>query len=128
MERSNQPPKTECCREEGQVPKATEVSGPNDLLEAYTGQLTGRKQDSHPAKAIQPRPTAPVWRTLPAAERTEPAELFLPIAESSSSRSGRSDLPKGEGKWRPLGIPALEDKLVQLAVAQILNAIYEADF
>src|SRR6266581_64472 len=55
MERSNQPPKTECCREEGQVPKATEASGPNDLLEAYTGQLTGRKQDSHPAKAIQPR-------------------------------------------------------------------------
>ena len=55
MERSNQPPKTECCREEGQVPEATEASGPNDLWEAYTGKLTGRKQDSHPAKATQPR-------------------------------------------------------------------------
>src|SRR5216110_843478 len=55
MERSNQPPKTECCHEAGQIPEALEASGSNDLLEAYTGKLTGRKQDSHPAKATQPR-------------------------------------------------------------------------
>jgi len=33
-----------------------------------------------------------------------------------------------EGKRRPLGIPALEDKIVQGAVVSILNAIYEQDF
>jgi RNA-directed DNA polymerase len=37
-------------------------------------------------------------------------------------------IPKGEGKMRPLGLPATVDKVVQRAAADILEAIYEQDF
>jgi RNA-directed DNA polymerase len=40
----------------------------------------------------------------------------------------RKNIPKGNGKFRGLGIPVLEDKLLQMAVTRILLAIYEVDF
>jgi len=40
----------------------------------------------------------------------------------------RRYIPKPGGKQRPLGIAALEDKIVQRAVVDVLNAIYEEDF
>jgi RNA-directed DNA polymerase len=37
-------------------------------------------------------------------------------------------IPKADGRQRPLGVTALEDKIVQRATVEVLNAIYETDF
>ncbi len=42
--------------------------------------------------------------------------------------SKRAYIPKRDGRQRPLGIAALEDKIVQHAVGTVLNQIYEEDF
>jgi len=40
----------------------------------------------------------------------------------------RTYIPKADGRQRPLGIAAVEDKVVQAAVVEVMNAIYEKDF
>ena len=42
--------------------------------------------------------------------------------------SRRVYIPKADGRQRPLGIATMEDKIVQSAVVEVLNSIYEADF
>jgi RNA-directed DNA polymerase len=37
-------------------------------------------------------------------------------------------IPKADGRQRPLGVTTLEDKMVQRATVEVLNAIYESDF
>lgn len=40
----------------------------------------------------------------------------------------RTYIPKADGRQRPLGVPVLEDKIVQCVAAAVLGAIYETDF
>jgi RNA-directed DNA polymerase len=42
--------------------------------------------------------------------------------------SRRAYIPKADGRLWPLGIAALEDKIVQRAVVEVLGAVYEVDF
>jgi group II intron reverse transcriptase/maturase len=40
----------------------------------------------------------------------------------------RTHIPKADGRNRPIGLPILEDKIVQRTVVEVLNAVYEQDF
>ena len=51
----------------------------NDSLEAYTGKITGRKQDSHPAKATQPR------------DGTDAGGDGVPVTEPNTSQSAKGE-------------------------------------
>lgn len=61
-------------------------------------------------------------------ERCEDIVARLKSGQYQAPPVRRVEIPKGNGKTRPLGIPTVEDRLVQRAVARILEAIYESEF
>jgi retron-type reverse transcriptase len=61
-------------------------------------------------------------------ENLENMEAELKSKKYKAKLVKRVNIPKGNGKFRPLGLPALRDKIIQRAVSNILEAIYEQDF
>ena len=64
-------------------------------------------------------------------ERQERIPELLKGFKSGSYRAPhirRVYIPKGEGKYRPLGLPTIEDKILQTAVSKIITPIYEGIF
>src|SRR6266704_6407164 len=61
----------------------------------------------------------------------EMSKRFTSGSERGSTKPNRTTgvyIPKENGKQRPISIPALEDKIVQKVMVEILHAIYEQDF
>ena len=85
-------------------------------------------------RALNPKAAAGVdeltWRTYEQDLERNLAGLHDRVQRGSyrAKPSRRSYIPKRDGSLRPLGIAALEDKILQRAVVEVLNGIYEADF
>ena len=85
-------------------------------------------------RAINPRAAVGVdevtWRDYGKALEANLQDLHGRIHRGSykARPSRRAYIRKQDGRMRPLGIAALEDKIVQRAVVEVLGAIYETDF
>lgn len=60
--------------------------------------------------------------------RLRDIESRIHLGSYRAQPSLRAYIPKPDGRQRPLGVAAQEDKIVQRAVVEVLNAIYEQDF
>jgi group II intron reverse transcriptase/maturase len=85
-------------------------------------------------RALRPQAAAGVdgvtWHTYGEGLEANLQDLHARVHRGAyrAKPSRRMYIPKADGRQRPLGIAALEDKVVQRAVVEILNAIYEGDF
>jgi RNA-directed DNA polymerase len=85
-------------------------------------------------RALNPRAAAGVdevtWRDYGQNLQANLEDLHSRVQRGGyrAKPSRRAYIAKADGRSRPLGIAALEDKVVQRAVVEVLNAVYETDF
>lgn len=81
-------------------------------------------------KAAAPGVDGVTWVAFEANLETNLQDLHERVQRGAyrAKPSRRQFIPKPDGRKRPLGIAALEDRQVQRAVGEVLNAIYETDF
>jgi group II intron reverse transcriptase/maturase len=92
-----------------------------DLLYQSWGQL-----NKQAASGIDGVTTAMYESCLP--ENIQRLNTQLKAKRYRASTIKRVYIPKANGKQRPLGLPTVDDKVVQQSVSQILQSIWEADF
>jgi RNA-directed DNA polymerase len=117
------------------------------MLAALDNGVTGGRWDSLMAKVPAPRTLAAAWKRVAAntgAAGVEGIRITRVKARATHSlaalaralRAGRDQplparrvhLPTGQGKTRPLGISAVQDRMVQTAVKLVLAPIFARDF
>src|SRR5438128_1986993 len=98
--------------------RAIPASAPRPFAFPNSRAACARRCFSPSKSRLCPIPAVPIQRNL--------AQLI--DLSTYYARLSRRFIPKADGRQRPLGVPALEDKIVQRAVGEVLNAIYEADF
>ena len=96
------------------------IYNPAMLREAYFGL----KRDAAPG--VDGQTWRSYGRNLEANLRDLSARLKRGAYRAKPTR--RAYIPKPDGRKRPLGVTTLEDKIVQRATTEVLNAIYETDF
>ncbi len=99
------------------------------LLHHVTPSLL-RKSFEALKKDAAPGVDGVMWREYETGLEDRLADLHSRVHRGAyrAQPSRRVYIPKADGRQRPLGIAALEDKIVQQAVVTVLNEIYETDF
>ena len=106
---------------------------PNKATAAEVGEERERAKGNtdgktHPGPSAGTDASSALGRVREVARRDKDARFTALLHHVTASRLRRAYIPKPDGRMRPLGIASLEDKIVQRAVVEVLNAVYEVDF